>query len=246
MTAPATVAWIVGATSGVGRASALALAGPDRHLVLSGRRESLLGQLADEVTGQGGDATVLALDATDGAAVDAAAMRISAERGDVGELLFSAGLNVRDRSWADLKMGEFDAIVDTNLNAVARAISLVLPGMRSRGAGRVVVISSWAGWTYGRGAGVAYSASKTALKALTESLNDQEGPHGISACLLCPGDIDTPLIDNRPVVPDQAQRERMLTPDDVARAVAFVFGLPRHACVNELVISPIESPSYGR
>lgn len=241
-----TTTWIIGATSGVGRASALALAGPERHLVLSGRRERMLDELADQVAERGGSATVIALDATDAAAVDAAAEKITAQHPAIGELLYSAGLNVPRRAWADLAMDEFSAVVDTNLTAVARGIARVLPGMRARGAGRVVIISSWAGWTYGRGAGVAYSASKTALASLTESLNDQEGPNGISACLLCPGDIDTPLIDNRPVVPTREQRDRMLQPADVARAVSFVFDLPRHVSVNELVISPIESHSYGR
>ncbi|GAA3757725.1 SDR family NAD(P)-dependent oxidoreductase [Microbacterium kribbense] len=240
------VTWIIGATSGVGRASALALAGPDRHLIVSGRRANLLSALADEVAARGGTATALALDAGDAQAMDAAAETIARQHAPVTELLYSAGLNVPARSWADLKMTEFEAVVATNLTAVARVIARVLPGMRTGGAGRVVVISSWAGWTHGRGAGVAYSASKTALKALTESLNDQEGPHGISACLLCPGDIDTPLIDNRPIVPDRAQRDRMLAPEDVAQAVRFVFELPRHVSINELVISPIESHSYGR
>lgn len=241
-----TTTWLIGATSGVGRASAAALAGPGRHLVLSGRREGLLAEVADDVAARGGSASVMALDATDGAALDAAAEQIAAQHPPVGEMLYSAGLNVPRRAWADLAMEGFSAIVETNLTAVARGISRVLPGMRAQGRGRIVVISSWAGWTYGRGAGVAYSASKTALKALTESLNDQEGPHGISACLLCPGDIDTPLIDNRPNVPSREQRDRMLQPEDVARAVSFVFDLPRHVSVNELVISPIESHSYGR
>jgi NADP-dependent 3-hydroxy acid dehydrogenase YdfG len=246
MAKPLRVTWIIGATSGVGRASALALAGADRHLVLSGRREAELRAVADEVASLGGSADVLAVDASDQKAMDAATRAVATDHGDVAELLFSAGLNVPNRAWAGLRMPEFQAVVATNLTAAAGAIAGVLPGMRRRGAGRVVVVSSWAGWTYGRGAGVAYSASKTALKSLTESLNDQEGPGGVSACLLCPGDIDTPLIDNRPVVPTREQRDKMLTPEDVARAVRFVFEMPRHVAINELVISPIESHSYGR
>lgn len=242
---PRLVTWIIGATSGVGRASASALAGPGRHLVLSGRRAELLDEVAAEVRAHGGTSTTLPVDVSDAQAFEQAVQQLPGGAGTVTELLFCAGRNVRRRAWSDLQIDEFAAVVDTNLTAVAHAIARVVPGMRDRGYGRVVVISSWAGWTYGRGAGVAYSASKTALKSLTESLNDQDGPNGISACLLCPGDIDTPLIDNRPVVPTADQRAKMLTAGDVARAVQFVFDMPRHLSINELVISPIHSHSYG-
>lgn len=240
------VCWIIGATSGVGRAAAKSLARSGRTVVLSARRSELLIDIAGEIRTGGGMAYGLPMDAADPAAMDAAVGAFPTEFAAVDELLFCAGRNVRRRVWADLEFDEFKSVVNTNLAAVAHSISLVLPGMRLRGAGRVVVISSWAGWTYGRGAGVAYSASKTALKSLTESLNDQHGPDGISACLLCPGDIDTPLIDNRPVVPTRQQRDLMLTADDVARAVQFVFDMPRHVSINELVISPIHSHAYGK
>lgn len=241
-----TVTWIIGATSGVGRASAMALAGSGRHLVLSGRRAHVLDEVAAEVSAHGGFSSTLPLDASDDEAMESAVQHFPGGIDSVTELLFCAGKNVRRRAWADLKIDEFAAVVDTNLTSVAHAIARVAPGMRKRGYGRVVVIGSWAGWAYGRGAGVAYSASKTALKSLTESLNDQDGPNGLSACLLCPGDIDTPLIDNRPVVPTAAQRANMLTAADVARAVHFVFDMPAHVSINELVISPIHSHSYGR
>lgn len=240
------VTWIIGATSGVGRASALTLAGPGRHLVLSGRRAEMLDEVAAEVRAHGGTAATLPVDVSNPQELEQTVEQFPDGIETVTELLFCAGRNVRRRAWADLQIDEFASVIDTNLTAVAHAIARVTPGMRAQGYGRVVVISSWAGWAYGRGAGVAYSASKTALKSLTESLNDQDGPNGISACLLCPGDIDTPLIDNRPVVPTAEQREKMLTAGDVARAVAFVFDMPRHLSINELVISPIHSHSYGR
>lgn len=241
-----TATWIVGAGSGVGRASALAVASTPRSLVLSGRRAHALDETASMVRQAGGNATTSALDATDDTAVTDAYQRISSEVGPVTELVFSAGMNVPKRAWRDLDIAEFQAVIDANLNAVARGISTVLPGMREAGFGRIVVISSWAGWTLGRGAGVAYSASKTALASLTEQLNDQEWSHGISACVVCPGDIDTEFVDQRPTVPDASARQKMLTPGDVARAVAFVLDSPAHVCVNELVLSPVYSHSYGK
>ncbi|SEB46089.1 NADP-dependent 3-hydroxy acid dehydrogenase YdfG [Paramicrobacterium humi] len=241
-----TVTWIVGATSGVGRSSALALAASDRTLVLSGRRASVLEEVCASVRERGGTAVAVPMDAADAASTAAALERIASEHGTITEAVFCAGLNVAKRHWDQLEIAEFQAVVETNLTSVARGISGILPGMREAGGGRVVVISSWAGWTYGRGAGVAYSASKTALRPLTESLNDQESANGISASLICPGDIDTEFVDKRPTVPDAAARSRMLTPDDVARAVRFVLDSPREVCINELVVSPVNSHSYGK
>ncbi|PFG29345.1 SDR family oxidoreductase [Paramicrobacterium agarici] len=241
-----TVTWIIGASSGVGASSALALAASGRVLALSGRRVDALEVVRAKVEQRGGRAIVIPMDAADDESTRQALDRVHAEAGAVDEIVFCAGMNVTKRHWDKLEIAEFQAVVETNLTSVARGISAVLPEMRSRGRGRVVVISSWAGWAFGRGAGVAYSASKTGLISLTESLNDQESAHGISATVICPGDIDTEFVDKRPTVPDAAARSRMLSPDDVARAVAFVVDSPADVCVNELVISPVHSHSYGK
>jgi NADP-dependent 3-hydroxy acid dehydrogenase YdfG len=133
---------------------------------------------------------------------------------------------------------EFDDIVETNLSAVVRAVQLALPLLRSS-AGTVVVISSYAGWRYSPGAGVAYSASKSALASLCQSLNAQEALSGVRACHLCPGDVDTEFLAQRPEVPGAAARSVMLSPDDVARAAQFVLDAPAHVRIDELVISPV-------
>jgi NAD(P)-dependent dehydrogenase (short-subunit alcohol dehydrogenase family) len=115
----------------------------------------------------------------------------SSLRGPVTGMVLAAGINTPARTWADQKMKEFAAILDTNLTSVARAIDLVLPGMRQVGQGNIVVVSSHAAWRYAPGAGVAYMTSKTALSSLVASVNDQEGINGIKACHLCPGEVDT-------------------------------------------------------
>ncbi|WP_235934383.1 SDR family oxidoreductase [Paramicrobacterium chengjingii] len=240
------VTWIIGASSGVGASSAVALATSGRTLVLSGRRVASLEKVRAQVEKRGGTALALPMDASDDVATRETLDRIHAEAGSVSEVVFCAGLNVPKRNWDLLEISEFQAVVETNLTSVARGMAAVLPDMRANGGGRVVVISSWAGWSFGRGAGVAYSASKTGLTSLTESLNDQESAHGISATVICPGDIDTEFVDKRPAVPDAEARTRMLSPDDVARAVAFVLDSPAEVCVNELVISPVHSHSYGK
>lgn len=230
--------WITGAGSGMGRATALRAARNGWAVALSGRREAQLEQLAAEIRDAGGTALVAPLDVQDRDAVRETARRLVAELGGIDALVLAAGLNAPQRRWEDQDLSEFDAIVSTNLTAVASTIDASLPHLRERG-GQVVVISSYAGWSFQPGAGVAYSASKTALGSLVRTLNQQEAARGVRACHLCPGDVATDFLDQRPSVPDAAARARMLSAEDVARTACFVLDSPAHVRIDELVISPV-------
>jgi NADP-dependent 3-hydroxy acid dehydrogenase YdfG len=229
------LAWVIGGGSGIGRATAVAVAASGARVVVSGRRAESLGET---VSLAGERATAIPFDATDAEALQAAHEQIVASVGPVTELVVAAGLNSPKRFWHDQSMAEFEAIVATNLTAVARAIDVVLPSMRDAARGTIVVVSSYAAWLPNPNSGVAYSASKTALASLCVQLNLQEGPNGIRATHLCPGDVDSDFLGMRPVVPDEAARQRMLQPDDVARAIQFVIDSPPHVRIDELVITP--------
>lgn len=230
--------WITGAGSGMGRAAALASAEDGRPIALSGRRPEVLEEVAREVRELGGTALPVPLDVTDREAVRAAAARIAQELGPIEALVLSAGMNAPRRYWRDQDLEEFAAITDTNLLGPVSVIDAVLPGMRERGAGTIVLISSYSAWRFSPDAGAAYSASKTALGPLVATLNAQENRHGIRACHLCPGDVDSDFLDRRPAVPGARERAVMLNPEDVGRAVAFVLTSPPHVVIDELVISP--------
>ena len=230
--------WITGAGSGMGRATALRAARNGWAVALSGRREAQLEQLAAEIRDAGGTALVAPLDVQDRDAVRETARRLVAELGGIDALVLAAGLNAPQRRWEDQDLSEFDAIVSTNLTAVASTIDASLPHLRECG-GQVVVISSYAGWSFQPGAGVAYSASKTALGSLVRTLNQQEAARGVRACHLCPGDVATDFLDQRPSVPDAAARARMLSAEDVARTACFVLDSPAHVRIDELVVSPV-------
>lgn len=231
------VLWVTGAGSGMGRASAVAAA-PGRRVALSGRRPEPLAETAAMVEAAGGEALVLPLDARDPEALLAAHEQITEAWGGVSDLVLSAGLNARQRTWADQSMAELDAIIQTNLTGVARIVDLCLPDLRKAG-GQVVVISSYSAWRFTPYAGVAYSASKSALAAVCQTLNAQEAKHGVRACHLCPGDVDSEFLRLRPTEPVAEARAVMLRPDDIGRAVAFVLDSPAHVRIDELVISPI-------
>lgn len=230
--------WVTGAGSGMGRASALAAAQDGRPVAMSGRRVGALEEVAAEVRAAGGTALVVPLDVTDRAAVTAAPRRIEEELGSIEALVLSAGINAPRRYWRDHDLAEFAAITATNLLGPVTAIDAVLPGMRERGAGTIVLISSYSAWRFSPDAGAAYSASKSALGPLAATLNAQENQHGIRACHLCPGDVDSDFLDQRPQVPGAADRAVMLSSEDVGRAVSFVLTSPPHVVIDELVLSP--------
>jgi NADP-dependent 3-hydroxy acid dehydrogenase YdfG len=233
------VLWITGAGSGIGRAAAVAAAAAGSRVALSGRRLAPLAQTAWLVTDAGGQPLTLPLDARDPEAVRRAHQQIVAGWPDVSDLVLAAGANSPQRYWKNQSVSDFERILATNLTAVVSLIDVVLPGLRARGGGQIVVVSSYSAWRFSPHAGVAYTASKAALAEICASLNAQEAASGIRACHLCPGDVDTDLLEQRPQVPDADARKVMLSANDVARAVLFVLDSPPHVRIDELVLSPV-------
>ncbi|PPH12522.1 short-chain dehydrogenase [Rathayibacter sp. AY1G1] len=243
MDAEMRVAWVTGAGSGVGRACATALGERGWTVALSGRRAPELSETAGFVRAAGGTALELPFDvAADDARerVEAIAAATGTDRLDA--VILSAGANTPRRAWADQSMAEFASVVQTNLLGVVRSADAALPGLRAA-SGVIVVVSSIAGWRPSPGAGVAYSAGKTALAPVVRTLNDQEADSGVRATLLCPGDIDSDFLRQRPEVPGAAARSVMLAPADIARSAMFVVDAPRHVRIDELVISPLSQRS---
>ena len=223
----------------MGAAAARQAARSGWQVALSGRRADALQEVADQIAAAGGEALIVPLDVTDAEQVTTVHDTIVGKWGSIDGLVLSAGLNNPKRSWADQDLDSFTAIVDTNLTGVVRVIDAALPQLRAAGHGVVVVISSYAGWQFNPGAGVAYSASKTALSSVVISLNKTEADNGIRACHFCPGDVATDFLTLRPVVPAQEAQDVMLTADDIGRAVGFVLDSPSYVRIDELVISPI-------
>jgi NADP-dependent 3-hydroxy acid dehydrogenase YdfG len=232
------VAWITGAGSGIGRAGALELASAGARVVLSGRRAEELQKVAAEITAEGGAAEAVALDVADRAAVDAAAAGILDRHGRVDILVNSAGINVPNRFWKDLTPESFEHVVAVNLNGALYCTRAVLPAMRAQRDGLVINISSWAGRFESFLTGPAYNASKHAMVAMTLSLNDEECVNGIRGCVICPGEVATPILRHRPKPVTAEEKARMLQPEDLGRTIRFVAEMPPHVCVNEILISP--------
>jgi NADP-dependent 3-hydroxy acid dehydrogenase YdfG len=233
-------AWITGAGSGIGAGSAQALAASGAEVILSGRRVEPLEQVAETIRSAGGTAQVVPLDVADADAVAAAADQI----GSVDILLANAGLNVPVRALDAVSTDGWDHVVNVNLNGVFYPVHAILPGMRAQGRGSLILVSSWAGRYATRLTGAAYNATKRAVLALSESINDEEGARGIRSTVIMPGEVATDILKLRPTPPTQAEMDRMLQIDDLAATVRFVAEMPPHVCLNEILISPTWNRFY--
>ena len=110
--------------------------------------------------------------------------------------------------------------------------------MRSRRAGLIITISSVAGVRASVLGGAAYSASKFGASALSQMVGMEEAENGIRSCLICPGEVNTPILDDRPIRPTSEACSAMLQPEDLAQAALFLAMLPPRATVPEMVITP--------
>lgn len=233
-------AWVTGAGSGIGRAGAEALAAAGARVVLSGRRAAQLDEVAAAIARAGGKAETQPLDVADRQAVE----RVAAAIGPVDILVNSAGVNTPKRFWRELRGEEWDRVVRTNLDGTAYCILAVLPGMRAKGSGVIINVSSWAGRYDAQFTGAAYNASKFGVGALTATINMEEGANGIRACVVCPGEVATPILKTRPVPPSDEEMARMVQPEDMGRVIRFIAETPPHVVLNEIVVSPTWNRIY--
>jgi len=170
--------------------------------------------------------------------------RVAASIGAVDILVNSAGVNTPMRFWRELRGEEWDRVVRTNLDGTAYCILAVLPGMRAKGSGVIINVSSWAGRYDTQFTGAAYNASKFGVGALTATINMEEGVNGIRACVVCPGEVATPILKTRPVPPSNEEMARMVQPEDMGRVIRFVAETPPHVVLNEIVVSPTWNRIY--
>jgi NADP-dependent 3-hydroxy acid dehydrogenase YdfG len=238
------VVWITGAGSGIGFAGAQALAASGALVILSGRRSELVADGAEAIRKAGGKADSVAVDVADKVAVAMAAKAILGKHGRVDILVNSAGTNVPKRHWNDMSVDAFDQVFAVNINGAFYAIAAVLPGMRQNKRGTIVNISSWAGMFDNALTGPAYTASKRAMIAMNHSLNIEECKNGIRACVICPAEVNTPILKTRPVPVSAEDMAKMLQPDDLGQTIRYVCEMPMHVCVNEIIISPTWNRIY--
>jgi NADP-dependent 3-hydroxy acid dehydrogenase YdfG len=238
------VAWVTGAGTGIGEAAAIALAREGVTTILTGRRKELLEGVAKQITDAGGQARVRAGDLTNSSAVGKIAAGIQSEFSRLDILVNNAGVNIPDRTWQRLKPDGIDTLISGNLASAFYVVQAVLPMMRAQKDGLMIHTASWAGRFIGTFAGPTYIAAKHGVVAMSHTINLEECQNGIRSCVICPGEVATPIMKFRdPPEPPEALA-RMVQPEDMGEIIAFVAKQPPHVCLNEILVSPTHNRGY--
>ena len=204
---------VTGGGSGIGRGIALAFAAEGASVVVTGRRAQNLQETAALAADLPGTIRAVEADATDRDQSPLVARTLETQTIDI--LVNNAGFNVPGRAMDRITVDDWHALVDTNLNGTFHLVHAVLPHMRAREDGLIINVSSIAGRRALTLSGAAYCAAKRGVNALGEMINLEEHERGIRCTNICPGEVVTEILDKRDAPPSEAQRARMLQPEDV-------------------------------
>jgi 3-oxoacyl-[acyl-carrier protein] reductase len=241
------VALVTGASSGLGRATAVAMAQAGADVALLARGEQDLEQVAAEVEQAGAHALVLVADLADVEALTGAVARVLEVFGRVDVLVNAAGTDVPGPV-AELAVTDWDRVLAVNLRAPFVLAKAVFPHMRAAARGTIVNVSSVAG-KRGWANAAAYCASKFALTGLTQALAAEGRPLGIRVCVLYPGAMATSWgvwgpAAREAVGDDRAPPGQALPPQEVAALIVWIATAPAELVLNEAVVSPLEEQGW--
>lgn len=232
------VAVVVGASSGMGRATALCFAREGAAVVLAGRRAGLIQEAGEEIVRETGRVALgLPCDARNRDEVAGLIRASVAQFGRIDILVYATGTNIPDRSLERLTPDTWEMMVGTNLTGAYHCTQLVLPVMREQGGGLILYLSTGA-VKRADVSGIAYQASKCGLDGLAGGTMAEEKANGIRTSVIYPGLCDTPLVLKRPTPTPPEVMQHALLPEDVAEACLFVASLPPRCHVPELVLLP--------
>ena len=242
---PESVAIVTGASSGIGAATARHFAREGARVVLAARRADRLAELRDEIEAGGGTALVVATDVTDRGAVQALADATLEAYGRIDVLVNNAGI-MPLTMLHNMQTDDWYSTVDVNVLGVLHAVEAVLPAMMEQRGGHVVNVSSTAGRKVYPG-GAVYSATKYAVRALSEGMRQELGPaYGIRVTCVEPGAVATELTDT---ITDEEVKESLgkafsrltpLEPDRIAEAVVYAVSAPGSTTVHEVLVMPTD------
>jgi NAD(P)-dependent dehydrogenase (short-subunit alcohol dehydrogenase family) len=232
------VAIMTGGGTGIGRAAALMLAAEGAQVVVAGRRKAPIEAVAAEIANAGGRAVARACDVAKPAEARALAEWTIAQYGRVDVLVNNAGHSSKARNVRWVPQEEWDRVLAVNLTGVYALTQAVLPSMIERGVGTIVTVSSLAALKPGLIGGAPYGAAKAGVRNLMGHVHTVLREKGIRATTIMPAEVDTPILDKRPLPPDARARATMMQADDVARAIMLCVTLPPRTVIEEIVMSP--------
>lgn len=231
---------VTGATSGIGRACAHRLAADGNRLILTGRREHLLNELADELRGKGTEVLTLVYDVRDRNACENALASLPDEWKEIDVLVNNAGLALGLEPEYEGDFTDWDTMIDTNIKGLLSMTRFVVPGMVARNSGQVINIGSVAGDAAYAGGNV-YCATKAAVKVITDGLRIDVADTAIRVTNVKPGLVETNFSNVRFHGDDQRADNvykgiKPLTGDDIADVVAYAINAPEHVQIAEVLV----------
>jgi len=224
---------VLGASSGIGRETAVLFAREGARVIAAARREERLRELQSSLAAEGRSIEIAVADASNPAAMQELADRAGA----VDVMVYSTGDNIPDRSMKRLNVELWEMMLSVNLNGAYYITRAVLPRMRERRAGHLIYVSSISACVPDV-SGAAYQAAKRGLLGLAHAIRVEEKENGIRTCVVCPGLVETELLAKRPVKTPEETVARAMQPEDVAEAILAVAKLPPRACVPEMQVMP--------
>ncbi|MBD2625831.1 SDR family oxidoreductase [Trichormus variabilis] len=226
-------ALITGASSGIGKATALAFAKAGIDVALVSRSEQKLAAVAKTATEIGVEAKAFTLDLACVSQVQAKIQAIALEFGNIDILVNNAGMGYT-ANLSDTPLEDWQQVINLNLTSAFQCMMGILPEMRQRGTGTIINVASiaakqaFAGWG-------AYCVSKAGLLSLSQTLAQEERVHGIRVTAICPGSVNTEIWDTE-TVDVNFDRSKMLTPEIVAQTILHTVLLPQQAVIEELTL----------
>jgi NADP-dependent 3-hydroxy acid dehydrogenase YdfG len=237
------IAWVTGAGTGIGEAAALALAEAGATVVLTGRRQGPLEDVARRIN-QTGIAHVQPADLTEADQVRKIGEYIKATFGRLDILVNNAGVNIVERHWSDLTPERIDTLLEGNLTGALYCVTVALAFMRAQRDGLLIHTASMAGRFIGGVSGPIYTVAKHGIVAMSHGLNMQECINGIRSTVFLPGEVATPILDKRPTPVPPEVRAKMVQPADCGDLIRYIACLPRHVVMNEVHLSPTWNRGY--
>jgi NADP-dependent 3-hydroxy acid dehydrogenase YdfG len=238
------ITWVTGAGSGIGEAVAERFGAEGATVVMTGRRKDRLELVAERIRCKRGKAEVQAADLMKPTDVQRVADWVGGTFGRLDVLVSNAGLNVTERSWANLDPEGVDQLIQGNLSSAFYVARAVLPIMRAQGGGVMIHTASMAGRNVGVMSGPGYHAAKHGVVAMSHSLNMEECVNNIRSTAFCPGEVNTEILKKRPNLPSQEDVDRMLQPEACADMILYAATLPPRVTMNEVWLTPTYNRGY--
>ena len=229
---------LTGAGSGIGRITAKMLGAMEANVFIVGRRENLLIDTVKEIEEAGGKGAYISADLEDGDAAANVAKVAIKEFGNIQYLINNAGHSSKVRALRYVEKEDWQSVFNVNVEGVYRLTQAIIPNMIENREGTIVTVSSMAAITPGLMGGIPYSSAKAAVAAMMTAMRQELREYGIRSCTIYPAEVDTPILDNRPLPPDAKARSTMMQPEDIAEAILLCMRMPQRTIVQDLVVSP--------